>query len=59
MIIQRYENTIYPNTEQGKQMADEYESKLRDQGIFQWRIADDSEIIIRSYYKFNVEVDND
>ena len=55
MIITEYSKTIYPQTIQGRKMADEIELKLKSQGCFISREEDTVGIVLRSRYIFVVE----
>lgn len=59
MIIYRYEMTDYPNTKQGRMLADEYEKKLKEQGVFSSRRENTTGITISAAYQFNITDEED
>ena len=54
MKVTRFETTIYPNTEQGEKLADEYQMKMEDQNIFVRRKSDTQSIALTLGYQFEV-----
>ena len=54
MKITRFETTIYPNTEQGKKLADEYQKKMEEQSIFGRREKDSQTITLTLGYQFEI-----
>ena len=54
MTIQRIEETYFPNTIEGKKFADEYQQKLKEQGIFWHMECDTRTIMLTSRYAFEV-----
>ena len=54
MKVTRFETTIYPNTEQGKKLADEYQKKMEEQSIIVRRKSDTQSIALTLGYQFEV-----
>ena len=54
MKVTRFETTIYPNTEQGEKLANEYQKKMEDQNIFVRRKEDTQTIALTLGYQFEV-----
>lgn len=52
MKVTRFETTIYPNTEQGEKLADEYQKEWEEQGIFVRRKEDTQTIALTFGYQF-------
>ena len=55
MIVTRFETTIYPNTEQGEKLADEYQKKMEKQDILVRRKEDAEAISLTMGYRFEIE----
>ena len=55
MTIIRTETTMIQNTLEGKKLADEYETKLREQCAFTGRCEDTSYISIDATYHFSIK----
>lgn len=50
MTITKFENTIIPQTLDGRKFANEYEKRLREQGVFSGRTEDTQSIVIKVQY---------
>lgn len=55
MIITRFEKTIIPQTLDGRKFANEYEKRLREQGVFRGRTEDTQSIVITAQYYLTFE----
>ena len=51
----RKEITTFPQSEEGRKVADEYESRLRSQGCFDGRKEDTVRIIIKAFYSYSIK----
>jgi len=54
MKVTRFETTIYPNTEQGEKLADEYQKKMEKQDILVRRKEDAQIIALTLGYQFEI-----
>ena len=54
MKVTRFETTIYPNTEQGEKLADEYQKEWEEQDILVRRTEDTQTIALTLGYQFEV-----
>ena len=59
MNITRYEKTIIPQTMFGRDFADEYEKRLREQYAFIGRSEDTQAIVIEAKYQFDIKEQTD
>lgn len=55
MLIIRIEQTLIPNTLEGKAFADEYEERLRRQHVFRWREEDTTYITLKAVFTFSIK----
>lgn len=55
MNIGRLETTFFPNTPEGKKVADEFEKRLKEQWCFRGRKEDTQHIIIKAEYTVAVK----
>ena len=58
MQITRYEQTVIPQTTEGRKFADEYEKRLRDQLAFDGRSEGTQAITISAVYYFDIKDDS-
>lgn len=54
MTIERYEQTVIPQTEHGRKFAKEYVIRLKMQGSYLGIVENANEIIIRAKYDVSV-----
>ncbi len=55
MVITRLETTFYPQTVEGRKVADEYEAELKKHDWFRGRKEDTRNIIIKAEYSVMVK----
>lgn len=55
MKITKFERTIFPQTAQGKRMADEFIEKLKNQGAFDEMHEDTQCVDVKARYVFCVK----
>lgn len=58
MLIIRREETLIPQKPEGKRLADEYENRLRGQGVLRARIEDSQWIKLLAEYHFEIGGEN-